>query len=253
MFLDTQPADLGDDGQQDPWGHFRVNHPSEILNLLRQLRDGSVPVNLSAPYGHHMTTVVWAVDDGHQRLSFDVGGLDTIAEGIVQGNEATLVAYLEAVKLQFDLHDLMMVRSATHCAMQAQLPREIYRFQRRSAYRVRTLERSSPTAHLRHPSMPEMLLKLRILDVSIGGCSLAVDNNVPQLQAGTGISGVRIELDGDTRFEVGLQLQHVSATQGAERGQRVGCEWIGLSGQAARALQHYIDSAQKRRRMLSLG
>jgi hypothetical protein len=36
-------------------------------------------------------------------------------------------------------------------------------------------------------------------------------------------------------------------------GVRLGCEWQRLGGAAERTLQRWIDQAQKRRRMLSLG
>jgi hypothetical protein len=143
--------------------------------------------------------------------------------------------YLESVKLQFDLHSFTLVRGATTCALQCALPREIYRFQRRSAYRVRAPERHEPSATLRHPAMPEMQLNLRVLDVSIGGCALWLPGDVPPLQAGTRISDVHVELDGETRFAAAIKLQHVSAlgTQGGDseerpaprQGARLGCEW----------------------------
>ena len=253
MFLDTQPASLDASGGPDPWGSFRVENPTERLTLLRQLRDGSVPINLNGPDGGHLTTALWAIDDARERLNFNVDANGHALQALVQGNELVAVAYLEAVKLQFDLHGLMVVRGLNSCALQAAFPTEIYRFQRRSGYRVRTLERGCPTAHLRHPSMPDMLLPLRVLDVSIGGCALHVGNDVPSLQPGTRVAGVRIELDADTRFDVSLQLQHVSALSGADGGMRIGCGWIDLSGQAERALQRYIDQTQKRRRLLSLG
>jgi c-di-GMP-binding flagellar brake protein YcgR len=98
-----------------------------------------------------------------------------------------------------------------------------------------------------------MLLPLRVIDVSIGGCALFVPNDVPPLQPGTALTSVRIELDPDTRFETGLQLQHVTAIQPGQRGVRIGCEWMRLPASAERTLQRYIDQTQKRRRLLSLG
>lgn len=253
MFLDTQPASLDVTGASDPWGQFRVDNPAERLTLLRQLRDGSVPVNLSGPGSGQLTTALWAIDDARERLNFNVDAHAGSLQALVQNDEIVAVAYLEAVKLQFDLHGPMIVRGLNTCALQAGFPSEIYRFQRRSGYRVRTLERGCPTAQLRHPSMPDMALPLRVLDVSIGGCALLLDHDVPPLQPGTRVAGVRLELDADTRFDVTLQLQHVSALHGEDGGTRIGCGWVDLSGQAERALQRYIDQTQKRRRLLSLG
>ena len=43
-YLDTRPASLDAAGGSDPWAAFRVDHPHELLRLLRQLRDENVPV-----------------------------------------------------------------------------------------------------------------------------------------------------------------------------------------------------------------
>ncbi len=256
MFQDTRPAELGADGGPDPWAPFRVAYPQERLALLRQLRDGSVPVILSAPGGVSLTTALWAVDTEQQRLNFSAEmGLPQL-ERIVEADEAVAVAYLESVKLQFDLHALVLVRSAHACALQAAMPQDIYRFQRRNAYRVRTQGRHEPTATFRHPSLHDMVLRLRVMDVSIGGCALWLPADVPALQAGTRIGEMRLDLDADTSFAAAVMLQHVStmaAGERSERGARMGCEWQRLGGASERTLQRWIDQAQKRRRMLSLG
>ncbi|MFY9512626.1 MAG: flagellar brake protein [Rubrivivax sp.] len=252
MFQDTQPAALGGDGEPDRWSEFRVTHPREMLALLRQLRDASVPVHLSGPGGAGLTTALWALDDARGRLSFSADEMHPQLQALVDGDEAVAVAYLDSVKLQFDLHGLLVVRSAGSCALQAEWPQELYRFQRRSAFRVRPSERLAPKARLRHPAIPEMALALRVLDVSIGGCALLLPPDVPPLDAGVRLGDVRIELDADTRFEVMLTLHHVTSLQPQERGVRLGCEWGPLSGSAERALQRWIDQMQKRRRLLSL-
>jgi flagellar brake protein len=251
MFLDTQPASLGDDGAVDPWGPFRVHSVTERDALLRQLRDGSIPVNLNSPAGHAMTTALWSFDPAQERLVFSASENHPHLSQLVEADEAVAVAYLDSVKLQFDVRDMVLVRSARACALQGRMPRYLYRFQRRTGYRVRTLERSSPTVHLRHPSMPDMALALRVLDVSIGGCALLLPGDVPALQAGLLLQGARIELDADTRFMAAVQLQHVSSLHSG--GVRLGCQWQQIDGSAQRALQRYIDQTQKRRRLLSLG
>lgn len=252
MFLDTQPASLGTDGSADAWSAFRVENPVEAQGLLRQLRDGSVPVNLAASDGTSYTTTVWSFDAAQGRISFSADEHHTQLQSLVDADEVAAVAYLDSVKLQFDVNDLVLVRGRQSCALQGEFPRALYRFQRRGAYRVRTLERGSPTAHLRHPSIPDMSLALRVLDVSIGGCALLLPADVPPLQPGTRLEGVRVDLDADTRFEVAIQMHHVSSMNNTGH-VRLGCEWLRLDGAAQRALQRYIDQTQKRHRLLSLG
>lgn len=252
MFQDTRPADLDAAGGTDPYAEFRVTHPGERLALMRQLRDGSVPVMLSTPGGSTMTTTLWAMDDQRGRLNFHAEPGHPQLDDLVDADEVVAVAYLESVKLQFDLQGLVLVRSFNACALQCSLPAEVYRFQRRNAYRVRPLDRQQPKARLRHPSMPEMQLALRVLDVSAGGCALWLPQDVPTLQAGTRLAEVVVELDELTRFSAALTLQHVTTLQAGDRGVRLGCAWQPLSAGAERTLQRWIDQAQKRRRLLSI-
>jgi len=251
-FLDTQPAPLGDGGQDDPFAHFRCEHPREVQALLRELRDGVTPVALSSPGGAGLGATVWTVDTDRQRIAFDVEPGDPQLPGLVEANEVTAVAYLDAVKLQFDLQDLVLVRSPRATALQARLPRCIYRFQRRSSFRVRTLDRGAPSARFRHPALPDMQLSLRVMDVSIGGCALLLPDNVPPLPMGTAINGVTLELDHDTLLEVTLRLQHATSVMSKTPGLRLGCELLRLDAASERVLQRYIDQTQKRRRLLSL-
>jgi flagellar brake protein len=170
---------------------------------------------------------------------------------IVEADECVAVAYLDRVQVQFDVTDLVVVQGHKASVLQARLPQEVYRFQRRNTFRVRTIERTSPTASFRHPGIPDMSLALRVLDVSIGGCALLQPANVPALQPGAVIKGVRLALDADTRIDAGLMLHHVTST-GAENGSvRLGCEIVGMDATAQRALQVYIDQTQKRRRLLA--
>jgi flagellar brake protein len=250
-FEDTRPAALDDSGGIDPWGPFRVERPSERIALLKQLRDSASPVLLSAPAGGAMTTTLWTIDEHRGQLSFSANGEPPQLPAIVASNEGVAIAYLDSVKLQFDLAGMVLVRGARASALQCLLPQELYRFQRRGAYRVRTLERHAPTARLRHPAIPEMALALRVLDVSIGGCSLFVPADVPLLEPGLVLQGVRIELEADTRFEVGLQLHHVTSIPGNDLGVRIGCEWQQLAGANERALARYIEQTQKRSRLLA--
>lgn len=250
MFEDTRPAALASDGRPDPWGEFRVDDPAEVLHWLRQLRDGSVPVNLVSPQGDTIGTRIWSLDDLHGQISFAADDSGAHLPRLTQGDEATAVAYLDHVKLQFELDQLVLVRGHGHCALRARLPQQLWRFQRRASYRVRLPERQPPQAQLRHPSIPDMRLALRIVDLGNGGCALALPDEVPELQPGSTLHDVRIALDADTQFTTTLRLQHVSAMHGGS-GRRLGCAFADLDGAAQRMLQRYIDRTQQRRRLLA--
>lgn len=252
MFQDTRPAELGSDGRTDPWADFRVDDPGEQLRLLKQLRDGSVPVQLSAPGVVAVASQLWSLDPAQRQISFSADAHSLPMQQLAQADEAVAVAYLDHVKLQFDLSGLLLVHAARSCALRARWPDLLYRFQRRATYRVRQFDRHGPRVQLRHPSLPDMRLTLRIVDLSVGGCALQLPDDVPALQPGTELRGVRVELDADSGFDASLRLQHVSTLHGTGPGVRLGCAFGGLDGDAQRQLQRYIDRTQQRRRLLAL-
>jgi flagellar brake protein len=229
------------------------------VQMLERLCAKRVPIVLNAPDGTALPTQLWSVasTDGTQCLSFAVDALSPQTSSLVNANEGTAVAYLESIKLQFDLSGFVLVRGADGSTLQSGLPREMYRFQRRDAYRVRTPSRNEPVVQFRHPGFPEMKLSLHMLDVSIGGCALWLPHDVPVLQSGTLLGEVQVELDADNSFRAMARLQNLSPLIGhdsptsAGKGRRMGCAWQALSGSAERVLQRWIDATQKRNRQLA--
>jgi flagellar brake protein len=251
--MDTLPMALAAmAAARDGIAAYRLNAPSEVAALLRRLQETNALLNLNAPHGAVYTTTLWATDAARGVLSFAAEPDDPQVQALLAGDEAVVVAYLENIKVQFDVHGLVLVRGARASALNAAYPDELYRFQRRGSFRVRPIVHDAPVARLRHPMLPDMTLALRVLDVSIGGCALLLPDDVPALSPGVLINGVQIELNLDARFETALRLQHVTAIQPAAHGVRLGCEMVQLAHDAERTLQRYIDQTQKRRRVMSL-
>jgi flagellar brake protein len=259
MQADIPVLERADAYSKSDWSEFRIGHPKEQVHMLERLCTQRVPIVLNAPDGTALPTQLWSVSssDGMQSLSFTVDALAPQTSSLVNANEGTAVAYLESIKLQFDLHGFLLVRGPEGSTLQSSLPREMYRFQRRNAYRVRTPSRCEPVVQFRHPGLPDMRLSLHMLDVSIGGCALWLPHDVPPLQNGTLLGEVQVELDAENRFTAMARLQNLghmlgeqSAT-GAGKGRRMGCAWQALSGSAERVLQRWIDATQKRNRLMT--
>lgn len=255
MFHDTTPAQLDATGAIDRWAPFRIQHRGELHALLRQVRDAGAPVVLAAPGGVSSTCTLWTLDPSTERLSFSADDSQPQLQTLVDADEAMAVTYLDSVKLQFDLDHLMLVRGKNGVVLQAAMPESVYRFQRRDSFRVRPTARMAPQLTLRHPALPDMLVQLRILDISVGGCALLVPHDVPELRPGLLINGAQVELDAETVFVAGLQLHHASSFEGSEAGRgngcRIGCEWRLLDPMAERSLQRFVNQTQKRHRLLS--
>ena len=251
--MDTLPMPL-DALAAQPGGldEFRVTAPREVGAMLKQLQDGSVRLNLNGSDGHVVAATLWSADSAHDSISFSVEALDPNLAALLECEEVVVVGYMESVKVQFDVRAMVLVHGARASVLRCAYPRELFRFQRRGAYRVRPLPRSSPMARLRHTDIAEMQLALRVVDVSIGGCALFLPDDVPAMQLGGVMNRVEITLDDDTWFHVDLRLQHVTSLNAESRGVRLGCEFVNPDPGALRGLQRYIDQTQKRTRLMGM-
>lgn len=231
---------------------YRVTSPVEISAILKRFSDGNVHISLNAPNGTSITATVWLADAKRGLVSFSVLPDEPQLDAIVECDEAMVIGYLDSIKIQFDVDNLVLVHSERDRALNGAFPKEIYRFQRRNGFRVQPMQRTTPVAKFRHPMIPDMQLSLRVLDVSIGGCALFLPNDVPTLDPGVLLNGVVMDLDLDTHVATGLRLQHVTSLNPDSRGVRLGCEMVSPSNDGLRSLQRYIDQTQKRRRLLAM-
>jgi c-di-GMP-binding flagellar brake protein YcgR len=237
----------------DRFDDFRLSSPPEVHALLKRLLDANVALHLNTPQGAVYTTMLWAIDPERGMLAFSADSTNPHLQRVLEAEEITVVGYLESIKVQFELSGMVLLHGTTSSALNAHLPREVFRFQRRSGFRVRPLGRSALTAYLSHPMIPDMRLALRVLDMSIGGCALFLPDDVPTVTPGVRVNAVQIELDASTRIRSAIVIHHVTGINPESHGVRLGCELVGMTGEATRALQLFIDLTEKRRRMLSRG
>lgn len=253
MAQDTLPMPLASlSAANGGLDEFRITAPREVTAMLKQFQDGNVLLNLNGSNGAMLSTTLWSLDTARGQISFSADAMAPVTQRLVECDEAVAVGYLDSIKVQFDLLGLVLVRGVGGSAISARMPREVFRFQRRNAFRVRPLLRSSPLARVRHPAIAEMQLALRVIDVSIGGCALFLPDDVPPMAAGMVMNQVQIDLDADTRLMTDLRLLHVTALNPESRGVRLGCEFVRPGAEMERVLQRFIDQTQKRRRLMSL-
>jgi c-di-GMP-binding flagellar brake protein YcgR len=247
----SQPAPAVPQAHDD----FRISDDFEIASLLQQVVEARVPVNLSTPDGLSCTTELVGVNAVARRISFAATTRDMRLRTLVDVDETMAVAYLQQVRLQFDLNGLVMVHGHKDSVLQAEWPRAVYRFQRRQSYRVRPLEHQKPVAHLQHPVAPHEAQSVRVKDVSLGGLALQFSGDDRVIPPGTRLDHVQVELDALTRLDAALRIVHVSVQDvgnGGTPSTRLGCEWIRLGGDGQRVLQRYIEQTQKRQRLVTL-
>lgn len=224
---------------------FRVAAEPEIEAWLRQLLQQQTTLQLSTPGGQSVGSRIWNIDPERHALSLEAQGSAQILQALIDSPEVMAVAYLDQIRLEFELAPLVLVKSPTMDTLRAPWPQLLYRFQRREAFRVEPL--GSPRALLQHPDHPDMALQLRVLDLSATGLALLLAPGLPRPQIGQALSSVQVELERDKHFVCDLRIQHVYET---DAGLRLGCAFVRLPQGADRTLQLYIDQTQKRQRLL---
>jgi flagellar brake protein len=229
-------------------GAYGVEAPSEIAALLRSLIDGQVPVTLSDRSGVSLVTALWAADDSGRLLVFSADPGKPEVQALVLTGEGEATAYVDNVKLLFDIDDLVLVHGRGASAFHARYPSSVYRFQKRDSFRVQPLSHTRPTVRCALPGQPE--LRARVLDLSHGGIAILwpAGHAVPEL--GCVLNDVQLQVDPHTEVPCAVRVVHVG--NATAQGVRLGCETMGLSVDNARALQRYIDHTQRRQRMLVL-
>lgn len=250
----TMPTSPASPEATSDFSEHRVRALVEIRALLKQFVEGDVPLSLTTPDGLNYTTSLWAEDPQRGVLVFAADARDDAVQQLTVSHEVMATGYLDSVKVQFDLHDLVLIHGRSASAFNAQYPREVFRFQRRNAFRVRPIGRSQPHACLSHPDLPRRQVDLRIIDISNTGVALMLNEELDLFRCGQVLAGVVIELDTSTWLTVTLCVMHVSVVGLSPPSQyrRIGCELVDLSASAQRDLQRYLDHTQNRHRLLTL-
>ncbi|WP_263557445.1 flagellar brake protein [Paucibacter sp. B2R-40] len=217
---------------------------SEVLSLLRTLQTQNTRVSLSSPNGASLSCSISTIDPDRGALNFDLATAQDQLQALLSADEITAVAYLEQIRLQFELLDPVLINASLRC----QIPSLMYRFQRRQTFRVQS-NLSTPQVRMVHPLRPELALNLRILDLSLGGVALLLPAEVEPFPLGCELASAQVILARDIRFKTGLRLQNARPID--DKGNlQLGWTFTQLDAEATLFLQRYIDQTQIMGRIL---
>lgn len=254
-FIDTEPAAIDRQKAPEAWYPYRVGDPRMRRAMLLALCSGDVPVTVGTSGGPKLTAALWTVEDDEDagQLNFSVVTGASDADAVAALRKPWAAAYIDDVKLQFELRGLLLERGGGRLMLRARIPSYMVRLPRRHSMRVRRAVDDSPMA-----SVPGLRVEgsghpLRVLDISMDGCALLKPADAAPLAPGDTLSDVSITLAAGITIDGGLRVQHVTPGPIGLHGWRVGCEWQMLDADNSARLQQWISGGRRRRQLVSLG
>lgn len=235
--------------QADVLAPYRVVDALEVAAIIKRLLTERALVTLYAGAGgNFLVTTLLRVDAGRNQLALDFTTDETRKRALLAGGSATVVGYLDNVKIQFDLN-LAKADTSGPSELKCALPTELFRIQRRSTYRARPLASQPATCWVVNGDTPGQREPLRLLDISLGGVAILAASSRIVLAPGMRLEQVVIELPGHDRFSCDLAVRYVDeGLRGINNRQRCGCEFLGLSGSVLRLIQVYVNEVEQKRR-----
>lgn len=226
---------------------FAIYSQNEIVGLLRQLSERQVLVTLyyDQVAGFAVSNVL-DVNAGFEELILDCASDPGVQNAIYASRQLVLVAFLDNVKLQCTVSSAQPVTHRGRAAFRVRLPQQLLRMQRRNHFRRQPPALRPATCLVPGPAGDGQYESLRVLDVSVGGLAVLTHPMRFDLAAGSDIHPCYLDLPEVGQITVTLRLRYVEpmAPDGGDRdavARRCGCEFVDLSGPAARLLQRYMN------------
>jgi c-di-GMP-binding flagellar brake protein YcgR len=220
-----------------------------MIAMLRQLREHNVLVN--AYYDNNngcAVTALLAVNPDFEEVVFDLPNEALATRRLLAAKGITFVAFVESIKLQFTVESASTTQFDGKPALRVRLPEQMLRLQRRDYFRVRTPIAKPAHCLVPHGDDGQRYEKLRLLDISVGGCALQASAERFALKNGQDLHGCILDLPGIGGVNVGIKVRHVEPIPRDPQQLRAGCEFFDIAPQARMMLQRYVNKLDAEQR-----
>lgn len=265
--LEPGAASIDEVDPAGSWARFRVDELRRRLALLRDLRQGDVPLSIGLPGRSMLRAVLWAVSEPQALLYYSVRSEDHVAPpltALLAEPQLWAAAQLGDDKLQWPVYGLAATpatagqpgnpfASQPRLVLTAQLPTHLYLLPRREGLRLRQGRQGVPQLRLRHPLAPTQALELAALDIGPGGCAWWKPAAMPPLAPGLVIEDAELHLAPALVLRADLLVQHVTRLpQQPDAGARIGCSWQAMPPADAERLRSWLEAGTGRHDLISL-
>ena len=243
--LDAQPSAASDFHQ------YAIGLRLEISQLLHAImRQGTLVTATIASEDFFLTTIV-AIDDAEEYLLLECGRDSEQAQRALKKQQLLCSTSLDKVKIQFGCEHIAVAVHDGRAAFKTALPHELMRLQRRAYYRMAMPILAPVKCTLSAvDGGARTAVELNVLDISCGGISVLTPPEMFAPELGThyactihltGMPVLRARVQARNGFM--LKLANGKVTQ------RSGFAFVSLPESMLSAIQRYIMSVERQRRM----
>lgn len=227
---------------------FRVRSRVEVVAILRSLirARSRCTVQFGSSAQDVMATTLLAANPDAQELVFDCSSDAALNRRLQRATRLEFETSLDHVRIEFStwaaeptVHDRLP-------AMRVRLPESVVRLQRREYFRIPAPVANPLVASVPDPKDPRTTLKLRLLDLSLGGLALLLPKEVVPPNLGAELEGCSLDLPDAGRIIFNASVRSIS-TSSRPPGTRLGCSFLRLQPHAMKAVQRQIMVMERER------
>lgn len=227
---------------------FRIEGALAVRAILRDLKVRRVSVSLHVERHAAAFLVSRIAEVDEEEVEFDLSGQDELLD-MLAGVEAVIgVAFPGRVKTQFRLagFELLTIDPPGYPALRAPLPVELYRIQRRDAFRVSPPQ--GDQAQCVRRLSPDDEARYILADLSAGGAAVLLPPLAPVPALGERWLRSRIETASDLIIPCELVVRHVVEYPAGSGAHRVGLAFHATPSEVQRQIQLYVLDIDRRSR-----
>ncbi len=225
----------------DNYEKYLLSSKAAIIQKLRQLAKSKS--NITAHFGggkYSMLTQIVDVLPDKDLVVLDYGSNEATNKKLLQSERTVFKTQHEGVIAQFSTDFLQKARLHGKPAFACAIPESLLWVQRREFYRVRIPLRDNVFCELIHDD--EILIPYPVLDISIAGLAIRIEDFKYNIEAGMFFNGARLILPNEESGLVNIEIMNQLPLKqdNPEAGLRIGCAFHNISTDISSKIQRYI-------------
>ncbi|MCK4840498.1 MAG: flagellar brake protein [Methylococcales bacterium] len=232
---------------------FLVTTPFKILAHLKTLSNENCIIN--ATFGDNLSflTAIIDIDEKKQTITIDCGPKEYLNRELLSQSSVSFKSERNGIKILFDGTGITRVGEAGHPALSMKIPEQMYWIQRRQFYRTRSPLSKNSYCSINFKNFGSGgvrgTIKFQLFDLSATGFAILSDTKelAEQLLPSTKFENCQLTLDNSKTYTISFVVRTNFAVNPsrADKGHRIGCEFINLSPPAESAFLRYMQNIQR--------